>query len=122
MKNMGTIRVVEYTDHWTAGGEESYITKLVSGLDHSKFDIQILTAQKETDLYDEQLRHPIGKNAVKMHSLMQEITGNPILRVKKTMPLFRKYFMENPCDVLHLHIRQGVSLRYAKIAKQCGVH
>lgn len=118
MKNMGKIHVVEYTDHWTAGGEESYITKLVTGLDKNKFDIRILTAQKETDLYDIQLL----KNAVEVHSLMKEITNNPILRVKKTMPLFRKYFMENPCDILHLHIRQGVSLRYAKIAKQCGVH
>lgn len=119
---MYRVCVVEYTDHWTTGGEESYITKLIAGLDHNIFDVRILTGQKETDLYDTQLINPIDMKSLSIYSLMSEVSGNPILRAGKTLPLFRKYLKDNPCDIIHLHIRNGFSLRYAKIAKQCGVH
>ncbi len=117
---MEKIRVTEYTERWGTGGVEAYIANLVYGLDAEKFDVTVLAAQRESDLYDEKVSHGCG-NKSSIHILIPETTFDPIRRVMGTAPLFTKYIQDNPCDVLHLHISQGMALRYAKIAKQNGV-
>ena len=118
---MKKIRVIEYTERWGTGGVEAYMTNLICGLDSEKFDITVLAAQRESDLYDAQLLHRNDPQSPVVHILMPKPTLNPIERVTRTMPLFKKYIEENSCDILHLHISHGMALRYAKIAKQFGV-
>ncbi len=118
---MEKIHVLEYTERWGTGGVEAYIANLVYGLDSKKFDVSVLTAQRESDLYDEKVSCGNEKEGSAVHILISEATFDPIKRVIGTFPLFKKYIQDSPCDVLHLHISQGMALRYAKIAKQNGV-
>lgn len=110
-------RVVEYTERWTTGGIESYILNLVRYLDHNKFEIRIVVAQKETNMYDNELE----QYGCHVESILKEIDKNPIRRIIKNQKSFKQFFLYAPCDVLHLHICQGVSLGYAKMAKEIGV-
>lgn len=114
---MGKVRVVEYAERWGAGGVESYILNMLKGLNHDKFDLRIVVAQKESELYDKELE----KYGVQVESILPQICNNPIKRVLSNQRAFENYFSEHPCDALHLHICQGVVLRYAKLAKHVGI-
>lgn len=114
---MNKIVVVEYSERWSNGGIESYILNLIERLNPDMFELRIVVAQKETELYDEEL----AKCGVKVESILPQICNNPIQRVLYSQKVFENYFKENSCDVLHLHICQGVALRYAKLAKHAGV-
>jgi len=109
--------VVEYAEKWTSGGIESYVLNLVKRLDREKFIVRIVVAQKETDIYDEEL----AKYGTKVECILPDIYENPITRMIENRKLFVKYFSEHQCDVLHLHICQGVALGYAKMAKKLGI-
>lgn len=111
------VKVVEYAERWTSGGIESYILNLVKRLDRDVFDIRIVVAQKETDIYDKELAF-LG---ISVESILTTIESNPIHRMVENRKLFKQYFLKNPCDVLHLHICQGVALSYAKMAKEIGI-
>jgi len=110
--------VVEYTERWTSGGIESYVLNLVKRLNKESFEIHIVVAQKETDIYDKEL----AEYGVTVESLLSHPYNNPIKRMLLNQVLFKKYFIEHACDVLHLHICQGVALHYAKIAKKAGIN
>lgn len=114
---MYRIQVVEYAERWTEGGTESYILNIIRKINHEKFDVQIVVAQKETELYDSEL----AEYGCEVKSLLNKIYENPIERVMATQHIFRNYFDRNRCDILHLHIIQGVALKYAKYAKSCGI-
>lgn len=106
--------IVEYAEKWTSGGIESYILNLVKRLDRERFIVRIVVAQKETDIYDEEL----SKYDTIVECILPKVYDNPIARMIANRNLFVKYFSEHPCDVLHLHICQGVALGYAKMAKK----
>lgn len=109
--------VIEYAERWTSGGIESYILNMVKHLDKELFDIRIVVAQKETDIYDDEL----SVYGVTVESLLPEIYTNPIRRVIANQKVFKSYLQKIKCDVIHLHICQGVAMRYAKLAKTMGV-
>lgn len=109
--------VVEYAEKWTSGGIESYVLNLVKRLDREKFIVRIVVAQKETDIYDEEL----AKYGTKVECILPDVYENPIARMIENRKLFVKYFSEHQCDVLHLHICQGVAMGYAKMAKKIGI-
>lgn len=109
--------IVEYAEKWTSGGIESYILNLVKRLDREKFIVRIVVAQKETDIYDEELK----KYNTTVECILQNVYENPIIRMIENRKFFAKYFSEHQCDVLHLHICQGVALGYAKMAKKIGI-
>lgn len=114
---MKKITVVEYTERWSVGGIEVYILKLARWLDKDKFEIRIVAAQKETDIYDRELL----QYGCRVESILPKIYPNPIERTVQNQKRWGRYFREHPCDVVHLHIGQGVALRYAKLAKKAGV-
>ena len=111
------IFVIEYVERWSQGGRESYVVNLVKGLDKSKFDIRIFTSQKESDYYDEELES-VG---IKIESILNSIYEDPIVRVIKTMGSFKETINRVRCDVIHLHVDQGVALMYAFLSKKVGV-
>ena len=110
-------RVVEYTDKWTTGGIESYILNIVRLINVSDIEVRILVAQKDTDLYDQEL----SQYGVTVETLLNCSYKNPIKRVLHTQKKIRKFFLDNTIDTLHLHLCQGVALRYAKTAKKAGI-
>jgi len=115
--DVNKITVVEYSERWANGGLEKYIVNLIRFLDKTKFDIKIIVAQKETDLYDKDL----ALHGVRVENLLKTIYANPVERILRNQELFYEYLKRNKCDVLHLHINQGVVMRYAKVAKKLGI-
>ena len=114
---MKKITIIEYTEKWTIGGIESYILNIVRLIDKEKFNIRIVVSQKESDFYDEEL----NEYGVHVENLLNRLESNPIKRIMRNMYFFEHYLLKNSCDILHLHVSQGVALRYAKIAKKLGV-
>ncbi|MCI8977701.1 MAG: glycosyltransferase family 1 protein [Lachnospiraceae bacterium] len=114
---MKKITIIEYTEKWTIGGIESYILNIVRLIDKEKFNIRIVVSQKESDFYDEEL----NEYGVHVANLLNRLESNPIKRIMRNMYFFEHYLLKNSCDILHLHVSQGVALRYAKIAKKIGV-
>lgn len=114
---MGKLEVVEYTERWGIGGIERYIANLASALNPDAFHVTVLASQKETDFFDAQLAALGGVASLRSSGLAED----PIRRVLENMRLMADYLRAHPCDVLHLHVCQGVVLRYARIAKACGV-
>ncbi len=110
-------KVVEYADKWTTGGIEGYILNLVKNIDHEKYEVSIVVAQKETTLYDDELK----KYGVEVQSILKEVQTNPIKRILLNQRAFKNFMSTEKPDVLHLHICQGIAMRYAKIAKKIGI-
>ncbi len=110
-------RVVEYADKWTTGGIEGYILNLVKNIDHEKYEVSIVVAQKETTLYDDELK----KYGVEVQSILKEVQTNPIKRILLNQRAFKQFMKAEKPDVLHLHICQGIAMRYAKMAKRVGI-
>lgn len=109
--------IVEYAERWASGGIESYILNIAKRINREKYEIRIVVAQKETDIYDKEL----ASLGCRVESILEQIQENPIKRMIKNKNAFKKYFIDNPCDVLHLHICQGVAMNYCKTAKRIGV-
>lgn len=114
---MAKIKVIEFVDTWENGGIHTYILNLVKELDKEKYHVHILTFQKKTELFDPELRQ-IG---CKLICLSQEIINNSFFRTLKTMDALADYLKITPCDVIHLHVNNGVALCYARIAKKMGI-
>ena len=114
---MHKITIIEYTEKWAVGGIESYVLNIVKLIDREKFDVRIVAAQKESDFYDAELQ----KCGVQVESILDKPKDGPIGRVLTNMFCFERYLRRNPCDVIHLHISQGVVMRYAKTAKKLGI-
>ena len=114
---MKKITIIEYTEKWAIGGIESYVFNIVKLIDKEKFNTRIVVAQKENDLYDDEL----NQYGVHIESILDKTEDNPIKRIVKNLFYFGDYLQKNSCDILHLHISQGVVMAYAKIAKKIGV-
>lgn len=111
---MNKKKIIEYTDRWTVGGIEAYIMNLIRTIDRDIFDVSILVGQKETDLYDDEIE---SANCA-FQCLLDSVQANPIKRVLYTNQELSKYLRENPQDLIHLHICQGASMRFAKSIKR----
>lgn len=106
--------VVEYAERWSNGGIEAYILNIIKHIDKTRFDIKIVVAQKETDIYDKELR---ACNC-EIIEMLPQIVSNPIWRMLKNRKYINAYLKSANCDILHMHICQGVALSYAKLAKK----
>ncbi len=114
---MGRVKLLHYCERWTGGGIENYILSLVRHINRERFEISILAAQKESEIYDRELRD-LG---VRVESLLERPEQNPIVRMSKAMARFAPAVKAGGCELLHLHICQGVALGYARLAKKAGV-
>lgn len=107
--------ILIYTERWCSGGIESLLSNLIKHIDKSKFNINILVSQKETDIYDEIL----GNN--KVDEILDKRCENPFSRIFKTIFRFKKVIKNKEIDVIHLNIYNGVGMIYAYIANKVGV-
>lgn len=114
---MKKYKVMEYTDRWSSGGIEKYIVNLVSNLDRNIFFPIIVSAQKESDLFDSE----IERCGIQVNFLLPYIFNNPIKRITNTWKVFYLFLLNEKPDILHLHICQGVGFLYGYLAKKAGV-
>ena len=48
-------KIVFYTEKWTNGGIETFIVNAIENLDRENYKIEIITSQKENEIYDSRL-------------------------------------------------------------------
>lgn len=111
------INVVFYSEKWTSGGIEAFIMNICKNLDHDKININILTSQNETQIYDEEIKKIGGQK----HVTLKRKYSSPILRTIKNFKGFKEEIKKMNCDILHLNICHGVAMIYAFLAKKAGI-
>lgn len=111
------LRIILYCDHWQNGGVESYLMNQLRHWDLSDIECTILTAEKTTDIYDDELK----KLGVHQSVLLCGENASAILRIVHTFSRFEQYMKTHPCDVLYLNLTNSVTMRYAEIARKAGV-
>lgn len=111
------IKVLMFTEKWSAGGIESVIMNIYRNIDWNNFNIDILTAQDESSLYDQEINKKQGKK-IKVLDTPQK---SPILRSIKTIIMLRKRLKDGKYDIIHIHASNGVGFLYAFLAKTTNI-
>lgn len=109
--------IIIYCDHWQNGGVEAYIMNQLRYWDLSELRCTILSAEKTTDIYDNELLRLNIKQIV----LLGGENDSAISRILKTFKRYEEYISNNPCDIIYLNLTNAVTMRYAKIAERVGV-
>ena len=110
-------RICIYVDHWSNGGEESYVMNLLRHWDLTRVTCEILTAQIETDRYGLELE-TLG---VPMHTILSEKTANPVVRVWNTCRAIRRFLASRSYDAVYFQLANAVTLYYCQVAKREGI-
>ena len=107
--------VLIYTERWCSGGIESLLANLIKYLDKSKFNVEILVSQKETDIYNSIL------NGVSIEEILEKKCSNPFVRIFNTIIRFKKVIRNKKIDVIHINVYNGVGMVYAYMARKMGI-
>lgn len=107
---MSKIKVCCYLEHWASGGIECFITNILTALPHDS-QVDIVADLVEDSIYTEAVE--------KAGARVIEMTGK--LRARENEKIFKRLVEDNKYDIVHLHIFHGLALKYARIAKECGV-
>ena len=106
-----------YCDHWQNGGVESYLMNLLRNERPAKLKCTLLTADKTTDIYDNELQQMGIKHTV----LLSKTYVSPVRRILHTFGAFKIYIKQHPCDIVYLNLSNSVTMHYARLAQRCGV-
>lgn len=114
---MKKIKILMYADRWNSGGIEAFIMNVYRNINHKKFGIDILVAQNESDMYDEEIKKIGG---IKQQILDKKIKS-PVMRNIKNIIMFKKKLKNTDYDIIHINIGNGVGLIYAFLARKVGI-
>jgi len=109
---MSKIRICYYLERWSSGGIESFITNMLTGIPLGELQFDIVADVVDGDSIFTPAVTSVGVRIV-------QLSGK--LRARKNAKEFRRLLEQNHYDIVHLHIFHGLALKYAKIAKECGV-
>ena len=110
-------RVAVYCDHWQNGGAESYLMNQFRHWGLSLLRVTLVTTEKTTGLYDEELRRLGICHVV----LLGTVYASPVRRILNNLSHCRRYFWQNPCDIAYFNLTNSVTMLYVLFAKQAGV-
>ncbi len=105
-------RVCCLCESWASGGIESFLCNVLTRLDMTALEVDIVAVQMDDSVFSEKLK----ARGVRFY----ELSGST-RKVLKNHRLFRALLRERHYDVLHLNAFQGLSLAYLRIAKEKGV-
>lgn len=105
-------RVCILCESWESGGIEAFLYNVISHMDHSELEIDIVVAQFGKSIFTK----PLQELGIQFYQL-----SGSTRRVWKNYKLFQKLLSERRYDVLHLNAYQGLSLSYLKLAQEMGV-
>ena len=108
--------IVIYTERWTSGGIESFITNAIKNIPNKEYNISILTSQKESIIYDTELK----KRNIEFKVIHKTIR-NPIKRIFLNFRTLEKVLKNMEIDILHINVYNAIGLYYSYIAKKCGI-
>jgi glycosyltransferase involved in cell wall biosynthesis len=109
--------VYAYCDRWQNGGVEAYLMNVFRGWDFSAMQVMLVTAEKTTAQYDEELEQLGVQHIV----LLDELYASPIKRILHTLRRFRTFISRQPCDAVYLNLSNSFTMAYAVLAKWAGV-
>ena len=105
-------RICCLCESWASGGIESFLCNVLTRLDRTDLEVDIVAAQLSDSVFTDRLR----AQGVRFC----ELSGS-MRRVSENHRRFRALLRERHYDALHLNAFQGLSLAYLHIAKEEGI-
>ena len=102
-------RICCFCEIWAGGGIESYLAGLLGELDPESVEVDIVAARLEESVFTEALR----RRGVRFFTLSGSTRNLP-----RNYRMFRQLLQKRSYDAVHLNLYQGLSLAYARIARQ----
>ena len=106
-----------FEETFDVGGIETFMVNVIKYLDRNKYQISLVTIQKNTDYFDKVLE----KYNVNVIELIHDKISNPIERYARGKVQFKKFLKEKKPQIIHFHISFGVDFLYVDEAKKNGV-
>ncbi len=105
-------RVCCFVERWESGGIESFLCNVLTRLDLTRLEVDVVTASLGDSIFTKQLQE---------HGVcFFELSGSQ-RNIPENHRRFRKLARERHWDVLHLNAFHGLSLAYLHIAQQEGI-
>ena len=105
-------KICIFCETWESGGIESFLNNMIGRMDLSGLEIHLVAAKLSESVFTE----PLRARGVRF----LELSGSP-RRVLRNHRMFRALLRREKYDLVHLNLFQGVSLDYARIAREEGV-
>lgn len=105
-------KVCCFCETWSSGGIESFLSGLLSRMDQTDLQIDLVVAKQDDSVFSDTLE----KSGISL----VELSGSKFRWLSNCIR-FRKLLNEKRYDVVHLNVFQGLQLLYAFLAKRCGV-
>ena len=105
-------RICCFCESWKSGGIESFLQNVLTRLDLSRIEVDIVAAQLENSIFTKELE----ERGVRFY----ELSGST-RNVLKNAVMFRELLRQRQYDLVHFNIFQGLALLYVYIAKREGV-
>ena len=109
---MSKRKICCFCQYWASGGIESFLCNLLEPMDHSKLEVDIVSAKLEKSDFTARLEAR-GVRFIQLSGSLNDMSRN--------CRMFRGLLRRRRYDVVHLHLYQGVSMAYCRIARQEGV-
>lgn len=106
---MGKRKICCFCERWSSGGIESFLCNLLEQMDLTKMEVDIVAAEWNESAFSVRLKEK-GIHFVQLSGSMHNLRRNH--------RMFRKLLRQRRYDVVHLNLYQGLSLYYARIARQ----
>ncbi len=105
-------KICIFCETWESGGIESFLNNILSRMDLSGLELHLVAARLGESVFTA----PMEALGVRFF----ELSGSP-RRVPENHRLFRQLLRREHYDLIHLNLFQGMSLDYARIAREEGV-
>lgn len=101
-------RVCIFCEKWESGGIESFVTNILTHMDLSEMQIDIVVSELDTSVFSEKLCE-IGVRFIELSGSQKKIWTN--------RKLFDQHLSKVSYDIIYLNIFHAISMQYLKIAK-----
>lgn len=105
-------KICVFCETWESGGIESFLNNMISRMDRSGLEIHLVAARISESVFTSPLQ-TLGVRFI-------QLSGSP-RRVFSNHRLFRQLLRREHYDLVHLNLFQGMSLCYARIAREEGI-
>lgn len=109
---MKKIRICYFCETWESGGIESFLYNILTRLDLTHVQVDIVTASLGKSVFTE----PLRQRGIQFY----ELSGKQ-RSILKNYRMFVELMRTKRYDLVHLNIFHGVSLYYAHLAKRSGI-
>lgn len=105
-------KICIFCETWESGGIESFLHNVISRMDRSDLELHLVAARLSESVFTAPME-ALGVRFI-------QLSGSP-RRVLSNHRMFRRLLRREQYDLVHLNLFQGMSLYYARIAKEEGV-